>query len=48
MNTKASQDGGRKISIDASWLNQGDEGGTEFHDKPAAVKGSSTKTHVVC
>jgi len=32
MNHKSSQGDGREISIDASWLNQGGGGRTDFRD----------------
>jgi len=43
MNPQSGEDGGRGIRTNASWLNQGGRGGTDFCDKLAAVDDSSNK-----
>ena len=43
MNTQSGQGGARGINTDASWLNQGNGGETDFRDKPATVDGNSNK-----
>jgi len=48
INPQSGQGGDRGISIDASWLNQGDGGGTDFRDQQAAVYDTSNKTHAAC
>ena len=45
-NPQSGQGGGRGIDTDASWLNQGGEGGTGFRDKPAAVDDKSSQSQV--
>ena len=47
-NHQSSQGGGRRISLDTSWLNQGGGGGSDFHDQPAVVDGTSNKAHAAC
>jgi len=47
-NPQLGQGGGRGINTDASYLNHGGAGGTGFHDKLAAIDGSSSQIHAAC
>ena len=48
MNSQSGQGGGRRISSDASRLNQGGEGETGFRVQSAAVDGTSNKIYATC